>query len=47
MPELLDRLEVQGDPITIDAMGCRRDRAAKIGEVEKSGAAAPAKDRRG
>jgi predicted transposase YbfD/YdcC len=25
---------VRGDTITIDAMGCRRDRAAKIGEQE-------------
>jgi predicted transposase YbfD/YdcC len=32
IPELLDSLEVKGDTITIDAMGCQRDRAAKIRE---------------
>jgi hypothetical protein len=34
IPELLDRLEVKGDTISIDAMGCKRDRAAKIREQE-------------
>jgi hypothetical protein len=34
IPELLDSLEVKGDTITIDAMGCQRDIAAKIREKE-------------
>jgi hypothetical protein len=34
IPELLESLEVQGDTISIDAMGCQRDRAAKIREQE-------------
>jgi hypothetical protein len=34
VPELLDSLDVNGDTITIDAMGCRTDRAAKIREQE-------------
>jgi predicted transposase YbfD/YdcC len=32
IPELLDSLEVSGDTITIDAMGCQTDIAAKIRE---------------
>ncbi|MDR2632307.1 MAG: ISAs1 family transposase, partial [Treponema sp.] len=32
IPELLDRLEVAGDTITIDAMGCQREIAEKIRE---------------
>ncbi|MDR2632029.1 MAG: ISAs1 family transposase, partial [Treponema sp.] len=32
IPELLDRLEVTGDTITIDAMGCQREIAEKIRE---------------
>jgi hypothetical protein len=33
-PELLESLDVSGDTITIDAMGCQRDIAAKIREKE-------------
>jgi len=32
IPELLDLIDVEGDIITIDAMGCQRDIAAKIRE---------------
>ena len=32
IPELLDIIDVEGDIITIDAMGCQRDIAAKIRE---------------
>jgi predicted transposase YbfD/YdcC len=34
IPELLETLEVNGDTITIDAMGCQTDIAAKIREKE-------------
>jgi predicted transposase YbfD/YdcC len=34
IPELLDSLDVNGDTISIDAMGCRTDIAAKIREQE-------------
>ena len=34
IPELLDSLEVAGDTITIDAMGCQREIARKIREKE-------------
>jgi predicted transposase YbfD/YdcC len=34
IPELLDGMEVGGDTITIDAMGCQREIAAKIREKE-------------
>jgi predicted transposase YbfD/YdcC len=32
IPELLDRPDLKGDTITIDAMGCQTDIAAKIRE---------------
>jgi hypothetical protein len=32
IPELLETMEVKRDTISIDAMGCQRDRAAKIWE---------------
>jgi predicted transposase YbfD/YdcC len=34
IPELLDSMEVEEDTITIDAMGCQREIAAKIREKE-------------
>jgi len=34
IPELLDSLEIAGDTITIDAMGCQREIACKIREKE-------------
>lgn len=34
IPELLDLIDITGDIVTIDAMGCQRDIAAKIREKE-------------
>jgi predicted transposase YbfD/YdcC len=35
IPKLLDSIDIEGDTVTIDAMGCQRDIAAKI--TEKGG----------